>query len=312
MPQTAPVSLDTELQRVTRAVDATLMALLPTAQGPEARLLEAMRYLAIGAGSHWRGFLAVQSGHMFGVDERAMLRVAAAIECLNACVNAHCALPAFGQTAPEDGQPPAHEAFDEAAAVLAGNGLMTLAYSILSSVRTCPDPFVRCSLVAHLADASGHAGLVGGQMIQRAAQDQETDIGTIIRLQRMKAGSLIAFCCESGALMARAGDDLVQAVNGYAHDLSLAMQIMDDLRDENSGDNNSGDNPAEADDSAAGSGPDPRILSGKATFVSVLGPERARSQAALLARQAIRHLDLFDEKADPLRQVAEFVLEHRF
>ncbi len=291
MSLSASLPLETELARVARAIEGTLDELLPKPRGAEARLHEAMRYAALAEGRRLRGFLAVESGRLLGVDERAMLRVAAAIECLHTRALLHEDLPALDDNDNRRKQPATHKAFDEATAILAGNALMTLAISILVSQRTCADPFIRCTLAARMADAAGHTGLVGGEMIGRSAGEAITDIGTLTRLQRMKTGSLIALSCESGAIMARAGDDLVQALNGYAHDLGLALQIVDEL--EQTG------------------GAAPSEPGANASFVSILGPERARSQAGLLAQQAVRHLDLFDEKAKPMRDVASFVVQGR-
>jgi farnesyl diphosphate synthase len=141
--------------------------------------------------------------------------------------------------------------------------------------------------------------MVGGQMIDLIAETQPLDIGAITRLQRMKTGALIAFSCEAGAVLAKASAELRTALRGYAHDLGLAFQIADDLLDVEGSAADIG-KPVGADAAA-----------GKATFVSILGVERARAQAELLVRQAVAHLDLFTERADLLRQVARFVVNRR-
>ncbi len=298
-------ALEPELSRVARSVEETLSDLLPTAQDAEARLHEAMRYAMLGGGNRLRGFLAVQSGHLFGVDERSMLRIGAAIECLHTQALIHDDLPSVGDAPRRRGKAATHVAFDQATAVLAGDALASLGFSILSSPRTCPDPFIRCTLINHLCEAVGHGGVLGGQMIDHISQGQDVDIGTLTRLQRMKTGALIAFSCETGPLVARGSDDLHHALNGYAHDLALAFQIMDDLsrlqHSSTSSDLSAHDTP-DAETQELGEGP------GQASFVHVLGEERAKDQAVLLASQAIGHLDVFDDKADPLRQVADFVV----
>jgi farnesyl diphosphate synthase len=158
---------------------------------------------------------------------------------------------------------------------------------------------VRCELVAALAAAAGAAGMVGGQMIDLIAETRTLELGAITRLQRMKTGALIAFSCEAGPILAKSPHEMRLALRGYAHDLGLAFQIADDLLDVEGSAEETG-KPVGADAAA-----------GKATFVSILGIERARAQAELLINQAVAHLDLFGQRADLLRQVARFVIDRR-
>jgi farnesyl diphosphate synthase len=197
------------------------------------------------------------------------------------------------------GRPTNHKRFDEATAVLAGDGLLTMAFEVLADPDTHGDPAVRAELAGALASAAGAGGMVGGQMIDLIAEKEPLDIGAITRLQRMKTGALIAFSCESGAILAKASAELRLALRGYAHDLGLAFQIADDLLDVEGSSAETG-KPVGADAAA-----------GKATFVSILGVDRARAQAELLIKQAVAHLDLFEERAELLRQVARFVVNRR-
>jgi farnesyl diphosphate synthase len=158
---------------------------------------------------------------------------------------------------------------------------------------------VRCELVSALATAAGPAGMVGGQMIDLIAEHRKLDIGAITRLQRMKTGALIAFACESGAILAKTSAEPRMALRGYAHDLGLAFQIADDLLDVEGSPAETG-KPVGADAEA-----------GKATFVSILGVDRARAQAELLVRQSVAHLELFDQRAELLREAARFVITRR-
>jgi farnesyl diphosphate synthase len=211
----------------------------------------------------------------------------------------HDDLPAMDNSDLRRGRPTCHKQFDDATAVLAGDGLLTMAFGVLSDPDTHGDAAVRCELVSALASAAGAAGMVGGQMIDLIAEKQGLDIGAITRLQRMKTGALIAFACESGAILAKAAPELRTALRGYAHDLGLAFQIADDLLDVEGSADETG-KPVGADAAA-----------GKATFVSILGIERARAQAELLVSQAVAHLELFEDKAELLRQVARFVVNRR-
>jgi farnesyl diphosphate synthase len=280
----------------TRLTDALIERLLAVPDGLEARVYEAMRYSALAPGKRLRPLLALAGARLFGVARGSALQVAAAIEMVHAYSLIHDDLPAMDDSDLRRGRPTCHKEFDEATAVLAGDGLLTMAFEVLAHPDTHGDPGVRCGLVIALASAAGGAGMVGGQMIDLIAERQPLDIGAITRLQRMKTGALIAFACEAGAILAKAASEPRSALHGYAHDLGLAFQIADDLLDVEGSAAETG-KPVGADAAA-----------GKATFVSILGVERARAQAGLLVDQAVAHLDLFEQKAELLRQVARFVI----
>jgi len=279
--------------------DAVLRGVLAAPPGLEARVYEAMRYSALSPGKRLRPLLVVAGARLFGVARRSALQVAAAIEMVHAYSLIHDDLPAMDNSDLRRGRPTCHKAFDDATAVLAGDGLLTMAFEVLADPDTHGDPAVRCELVAALARAAGGAGMVGGQMIDLIAEKMPLDIGAITRLQRMKTGALIAFSCEAGAILAKAPAEPRTALRFYAHDLGLAFQIADDLLDVEGSAEETG-KPVGADAAA-----------GKATFVSILGVERARAQAELLVEQAVAHLDLFAQRAELLRQVARFVINRR-
>ena len=283
----------------TKLTDSIIDGLLKAPPGLEARVYEAMRYSALAPGKRLRPLLVLASARLFGVARRSALQVAATIEMVHAYSLIHDDLPAMDNSDLRRGRPTCHKAFDDATAVLAGDGLLTMAFEALSHPDTHDSPAVRCELVAALAGAAGAAGMVGGQMIDLIAETRTLDIGAITRLQRMKTGALIAFACEAGAILAKAPHELRVALRGYAHDLGLAFQIADDLLDVEGSAEETG-KPVGADAAA-----------GKATFVSILGIERARAQAELLINQAVAHLDLFGQRAELLRQVARFVIDRR-
>jgi farnesyl diphosphate synthase len=280
----------------TRLTDAMIERLLAVPPGLESRVYEAMRYSALAPGKRLRPLLVLAGARLFGVARMSALQVAAAIEMVHAYSLIHDDLPAMDNSDLRRGRPTCHKRFDEATAVLAGDGLLTMAFEVLAHPDTHGDPAVRCELISALATAGGGAGMVGGQMIDLIAERQPLDSGAIIRLQRMKTGALIAFACEAGAILAKTASELRAALRGYAHDLGLAFQIADDLLDVEGSSAQTG-KPVGADAAA-----------GKATFVSILGVERARAQAGLLVDQAIAHLDLFEQRAELLRQVARFVI----
>jgi farnesyl diphosphate synthase len=279
--------------------EATLQALLPKPAGPEARLIAAMRYATLGGGKRLRAFLVLQSGRLFGVDRRALGRVAAAVECVHAYSLVHDDLPAMDDDDMRRGKPTLHKAFDEATAILAGDALLTLAFGLVSSPEAHGDPFVRCELISRLASAAGHAGMVGGQMMDLALEGKSPALPEITRLARMKTAALVTFCCEAGAIMGRASPAARQALAAYGQEVGLAYQIADDLLD------------LQGEASEIGKQVHKDAARGKPTLVSVLGAERVRAHADALVKQAASHLDLFDEKADLLRAAARFVITRK-
>ena len=288
------------LTEAVRLTDTVLDKLLVRPEGPEARVVEAMRYSALAPGKRLRPFLVLASAQLFSVSRRSALQAAAAVELVHAYSLVHDDLPAMNNSDLRRGRPTCHKQFDEATAILAGDGLLTYAFEVLAQPDTHGDPAVRCELVTALAQAAGAIGMVGGQMIDLLAENDPTlDIGAITRLQRLKTGALIAFSCEAGAILGKAGREQRLALRGYAHDLGLAFQIADDLLD------------IEGSAAETGKPVGSDAAAGKATFVTILGLQRARAQATALIRQAVAHLDLFEKKADLLRQAADFVINRR-
>jgi farnesyl diphosphate synthase len=280
-------------------VNDLLTALIPRTDTPENRLYDAMRYSAMAGGKRLRPFLVMQGASLFNVSESSALRAAVAVEMVHTYSLIHDDLPAMDNADLRRGKPTCHKQFDEATAVLAGDALLTLAFGVLADAKTHGDPQVRCELVATLAHAAGALGMCGGQQFDLMAEKMRLDIGAITRLQRLKTGELIAWSCEAGAILGKQPAEIRHRLQLYAHDLGLAFQIADDLLD------------AEGSEAVVGKSVGRDAEAGKATFVSILGVERARAQAALLAEQAAKHLDLFGEKGKLLRDAARFVVERR-
>lgn len=291
--------LKSDLVENARAVDDVLDRLLSVDENPESRLVEAMRYSALGGGKRVRPFLVVSCARLFNVAESCALRVAASVEMVHCYSLIHDDLPAMDDDDLRRGQPTCHVKFDEATAILAGDALLTRAFEVLAEDATHSDSKVRCDLVTELAKSIGVGGMVGGQVLDLMAENETLSLPEITRLQRLKTGMLMGYSCDSGAILGKAPRTARQALQAYAHDLGLAFQIVDDLLD------------VEGDAETVGKTTQKDGAAGKATFVSLLGVERARGQADMLADQASRHLELFKEKADPLRELARFVVDRR-
>ncbi len=298
-PRDADPVLQAEIDAVSEAINKTIDRLLPETDLAENKLYEAMRHGTLGGGKRLRPFLVMQSAALFNVDPARARRVAAALEFLHCYSLIHDDLPAMDDAALRRGKPTVHRQYDEATAILAGDALLTLAFEVLSEPETHEDPRVRCELIKTLAVAAGGHGMVGGQMLDLIAEDTEFDLGTISRLQRMKTGKLMAFACEAGAILGKAGEPQRRALCNYAHDLGLAFQVTDDILD------------VEADPQDTGKDTGKDEQAGKATFVSAMGKEQARNRAEMLITQAVSHLKIFEKRASMMKSLAHYVLERR-
>lgn len=215
------MSFEDALSRCAEETRALLDRLLPLDGAPARRLVEAMRYAALGEGKRLRPFLVVESAALFGVPPARALRVGAALECVHCYSLVHDDLPAMDNDDLRRGKPATHRAFDEATAILAGDALLSLAFEILGDAATHPEANVRIALTTNLAKASGMAGMIGGQMMDISG-------GDIVQTQKLKTGALFRFACEAGAILASA-DSL--PLRRYADNIGLAYQIADDILD---------------------------------------------------------------------------------
>jgi farnesyl diphosphate synthase len=292
-----PLALKGAMDQVSGEIDRAFDRLLTPPGDSRARLFEAMRHAAIGGGKRLRPLLVRASADLFHVDRMPALRVGLAIEAIHVYSLVHDDLPCMDDDDLRRGRPTVHKAFDEATAVLAGDSLHALAFELLADPETHPDPFVRCELLVELARASGPSGMAGGQMMDLVAEDADFDIAAVTRLQQLKTGALIGFCLEAGAILGHVPAEGRRAIRAYSRDIGLAFQIADDLLDV--------EGTAEATGKAVGKD----AAAGKATFVSLLGVDRARRQAEILVDQAIGHLAAYGAEATLLRSIARYVVD---
>jgi len=285
------------LADVVAATETALLKLIPVNEGPESQVFQAMRYSVMAGGKRLRPFLVIASADLFNVSRSSSERVAAAVEMIHTYSLIHDDLPAMDDDNLRRGEPTCHLKFDEATAILAGDALLTLAFEVIAHSDTHDSAKIRADLVLEISHAVGAQGMVGGQMLDLFAEKNILGMPEITRLQRMKTGALINCSCQSGAILGKASETQRHLLNAYAYDIGLAFQITDDLLDIDG-------HPKEL-----GKAINKDTKAGKATFVSQLGVERARSQAVILTDQAIKHLDIFGEKAGLLRDLARFVIE---
>ena len=293
---TMPPRLGEAFERVQTDIDSAFDAFLPVPDDSRARLVEAMRYAAIGAGKRMRPLLLATS-ELFGVNRNAAINAGCAVEAIHAYSLIHDDLPCMDDDAMRHGKPSVHKAFDDATAVLAGDCLHALAFDILTQLDTSADPFVRSELVATLARASGHDGMAGGQMMDIVSEEQSYDLRQVTRLQQLKTGALLAASVEMGAILGRVPPEGRAHLRAYARDIGLAFQIADDLLD------------VEGDEAKAGKALRKDEEQGKQTFVTLMGVEQARAQATMLVEQAGRHLSSYGEDARLLVELADFVVK---
>jgi farnesyl diphosphate synthase len=293
-------SLENALRDAAEAVDAALDSLIPPKRdGGDGRLLEAMRYSTFAGGKRLRPFLVLSGADLFNVPRGWSLNTAAAIEMVHTYSLVHDDLPAMDDDDLRRGKPTCHVAFDEATAILVGDSLLTLAFEAITAPSGHPDAVVRADLACALARAAGAEGMAGGQAIDLAAESQVLDLDAIVRLQQLKTGALFGFSCEAGAILAQADDAARSALGDYAEKIGLAFQIADDLLDH------------EGTEATLGKAVGKDAAAGKATFVGLLGADEARRRADALVGQAIESLAAFDERAEPLRAAARYIVQRQ-
>ena len=297
------------LDRVAKDTEVALANLLASSAARQevqrpARLLEAMRYASLGAGKRLRPFLVVETAALFGVARRHAVMAGAALECIHCYSLVHDDLPAMDNDDLRRGRPTVHKAFDQATAILVGDGLLTLAFDALSRPETHPDPAVRIELVQALARAAGLGGMVGGQMLDLAAEGrfhggkpQRLSEQEVATLQAMKTGALFRFACRAGGILGKATGEKRDALERYGAAVGQAFQIADDLLD------------VEGDPALVGKQTGKDADAGKATVVGILGSAGARARLRTLVVEAEAALAVFGEDVAILAAAAKFVAE---
>lgn len=300
----AAAEFETRLKKVAEGAEDILDRLLGAVTLPgeiarPPRLLEAIRYSSLGGGKRLRPFLLVETARLFGAEGEGVFRAAAAVEMIHCYSLVHDDLPALDNDDLRRGRPTTHKAYDEATAILVGDGLLTYAFDVLADPLTHPDPAIRAELVLSLARAAGFGGMIGGQVLDlEAEQSKEAHTAEdVIRLQSMKTGALLHFSVIAGAILGRADQKARAALSAYGLALGAAFQVADDILD------------VEADEAVLGKRAGKDAERNKATLVAALGLEGARQRRDRLAAEAIGALDGLSPGADAsiLKEAARFV-----
>ncbi len=297
-------SFQKTLKTTAEAVNQRLDQIMSTEAGEgevvrPAKLVAAMRHGLLNGGKRLRPFLVIQSAALFGIDQSRSLQAACALECLHSYSLVHDDLPQMDDDDLRRGQPTVHRAFDEATAILAGDALLTLAFDLITDPKCHDDSGVRCELASLLARASGMGGMIGGQMLDLAAETQTPDEAGIRMMQQMKTGALIRFACTAGAVLGQASDSERARLAHFGETIGLAFQLADDLLDVTSN--------AETMGKAVGKD----AGRGKATLIGLLGVNEVRRLLSEAVTEASDCLSEFGAKADILQQTAQFIVERR-
>lgn len=289
-----------QLAEYTARFNSVLPAFFPHSESAEQRVTQAMQYSVANGGKRLRPFLVYAVAKMFGIDFEQSLPTAVALECLHSYSLIHDDLPAMDNDDLRRGKPTCHKAFDEATAILAGDGLLTYAFELLSRETTHPDPSVRCRLLNALAkNAGAFDGMVAGQMLDLISeQNSSLDTEEIIKhIEEMKTGRLISFACQAGAILGHADPIQSQALYTYSRGIGIAFQIADDILDVSGSEEKMGKTLKKDE------------AQGKLTFVKLYGLETAKQIAQDYITQAEDALIMFEDKADTLRLLARFIIE---
>ena len=256
-----------------------------------------IRHAVLNGGKRLRAFLVIHSCNIFEVQKDTAIQAAIAIECLHAYSLVHDDLPCMDDDELRRGKPTVHVKWDEATATLTGDALQALAFELIASLPNT-DAIKIVELLKKLAKASGMQGMVLGQAqdIQAEKSEVNLNINDITSLQQNKTGALIEWSAISGAILSNHDD---RKLLNYAKSIGLAFQIQDDILD------------IEGDAVLAGKRLQKDVSAGKATFVSLLGIENAKVRAKELIEEAIDALSDYGDKAEPMRQVAKFIIERK-
>jgi geranylgeranyl diphosphate synthase type II len=295
------VDLKAYLEERRNLVNRTLEAYLPKVRGPAFRVTQAMHYSLFVGGKRLRPILCLAAAEAVGGDPGEALPVACALEMIHTYSLIHDDLPAMDDDDLRRGQPTCHKQFDEATAILAGDGLLTEAFHTMAAAAPHYEhrEAILLEVIRLVADAAGYQGMVGGQMLDLLAEGRQVTLKELETIHRHKTGALLTAAVRAGALIGGGNRAEVTSLTDYGEKFGLAFQITDDLLD------------VEGEAAEMGKAPGMDAKRRKATYPAVLGLEATRQWAQNLVAGAIAALESFQTRAEPLRELARYLLVRR-
>ncbi|MEJ2729489.1 MAG: polyprenyl synthetase family protein [Deltaproteobacteria bacterium] len=292
--------LNAYLAKKVERINAALESILKTS-GPADRLLQAMTYSLMAGGKRFRSVLCVAAAEALGGRLEDVLPAACALEMIHTYSLIHDDLPAMDDDAMRRGQPTCHKAFDEATAILAGDALLTLAFQMLSSVESDNEEqavkWLRA--IQLISQAAGYCGMIQGQMLDMGSEGSRLTLNELKSMHRLKTGALIEVSLRCGAELVGANPSQIQALESYSRHIGLAFQVTDDILN------------VEGDPAIMGKAAGTDKLRHKSTYPSLLGLEESKTFAADLIEDALQALESFDQKAEPLRAIARYIVDRK-
>ena len=279
-------------------VEEALEVALPQQDGPETRVVEAMRYSLFAGGKRLRPILCLAASEAVGGDLKAAMPAGCALEMIHTYSLIHDDLPAMDDDDLRRGKPTNHKVFGEAIAILAGDGLLTEAFVLLSDYNSLlPERAVQ--VIGVIAEAASYRGMVGGQVVDILSQNKRADLETVQQMHSRKTAALIAAATESGALAGKGSEVQVAALGRYGRAIGLAFQVADDILD------------IEGDTELLGKTTGADEARGKVTYPAAVGLERSRQAANEMVNDALAALEGFDDRANPLRSLANYIITRK-
>jgi geranylgeranyl diphosphate synthase type II len=295
------VDIQKYLERQREKIDRFLDQAVPDGQAAPKILYESMRYSLLGGGKRIRPILTMAASEAVGSQNDSILPFAAALEFIHTYSLVHDDLPAMDNDDFRRGRPTNHKTYGEGMAILAGDALLTMAFELCSNpkLKDSVPQDRQVQIIQELAVGSGHGGMVGGQVLDIQAENQDIDLGSLQTIHNFKTGRLIRASVRIGGIFGGASSSQLDSLTGYSEDIGLAFQIADDVL------NMTGTREELGKDA----GTDAKR--GKKTYPTFYGVEGARELAEQCIKRAINRLDEFDQKADPLRAIADYIISRR-
>jgi len=295
------VDLKAYLEERRALVNRALEAYLPRVRGPAFRVVEAMHYSLMAGGKRLRPILCLAAAEAVEGNPQEALPVACALEMIHTYSLIHDDLPAMDDDDLRRGRPTCHKQYDEATAILAGDGLLTEAFRLLGALASHfqDREAVLLEIIELVGAAAGYQGMVGGQMLDLQAEGRKITLKELETIHRLKTGALLTVSLRAGALVGGGSRVDVAHLTGFGEKFGLAFQITDDLLD------------VEGQASDMGKEPGMDARRQKATYPAILGPEQARQWARRLVEEAVEELEGFGDQAQPLREIARYLLVRR-